>query len=73
MRSRIYGKKRNIDIRNEGGGVKGRLDFIRKFILYGRVSRPLSLACESDESKKSSETKLGSLLGLGLAHGKIKR
>ena len=33
-------KKRNIDIRNEGGGVKGRLDFIRKFIHFGRVSRP---------------------------------
>ena len=33
-------KKRNIDIRNEGGGVKGRLDFIRKFIRFGEPGRP---------------------------------
>ena len=42
-------KKRNIDIRNEGvggGGVKGRLDFIRKFIRFGRPGRPLSVRIE---------------------------
>ena len=38
-------KKRNIIFRNEGGGVRGRLEFFRKFIRFGGPRRPLGKLC----------------------------
>ena len=38
-------KKRNIVFRNEGGGVRGRLEVFRKFIRFGGPRRPLGKLC----------------------------